>query len=297
MKVIRPASLDEAAQFAAEAGAALMAGGCEFKQLLSESQPAALILLGDIPDLLEFDAHPKKGLVIGGSVKLCDIANNLWIAKRWAALHEAAEQLMPPQIRHTGTVVGNLCAGLAHYDMATALIALRARLLIYRHSAFAEIALRDFYLTNGQPDLRPGDIVVKVLAEPPVPDAGSAFRKILKIQRHVNDLPKVSAAAYVALDAKAQTIVDATVAIGCCGASPIRVDTAEKALIGSPAQHSSYAGAGKIAAAAAGSLTEITSLEQTRRRLVEILVRDSIEQAASRARSKHDPFEDARDLV
>jgi CO/xanthine dehydrogenase FAD-binding subunit len=41
MKVIRPASLDEAAQFAAEAGAVLMAGGCEFKQLLPESQPAA----------------------------------------------------------------------------------------------------------------------------------------------------------------------------------------------------------------------------------------------------------------
>ena len=179
MKVIRPASLDEAAQFAAEAGAALMAGGCEFKQLLPESQPAALILLGDIPDLLEFDAHPKKGLVIGGSVKLCDIANNLWIAKRWAALHEAAEQLMPPQIRHTGTVVGNLCAGVAHYDMATALIALRARLLIYRHSAFAEIALRDFYLTNGQPDLRPGDIQLR-----PARGAGHHDRGTQRAQRN-----------------------------------------------------------------------------------------------------------------
>jgi CO/xanthine dehydrogenase FAD-binding subunit len=294
-----PTSLQDASRAAALTGAVVFAGGCELALRLrsNRSTPTVLVNLAGLKQLATFDAHPKKGLQIGGLVKIRDVANHLWIAKRWAALHEAAEQLMPPQIRHMGTVVGNLCAGIPYYDMAVALTALRAEARIYRKGELFSCALPDFYLGSGETALQPGDIVVDIMARPPSPDAGSAFRKIWKIRRHLGDAPKISAASYVALDPPGKIVVDATVVIGACGNSPIRVAAAEVALIGAPASHETYARAGRIAAGAFTDLTDISWLENQRRQIVGVLARDVVEQAASRARSKHNPFDDINALI
>ncbi len=294
-----PTTLRDASRIAAETGSVLLAGGCELALLLrtGHGSPRTMTDLRGLNQLAAFDAHPKKGLRIGGLVKIRDIANHLWIAKRWAALHEAAEQLMPPQIRNMGTVVGNICAGVPHYDLAVALTALRADVRIFRNGDLELRALHDLYLESGKAALAPGDIVVDIVAAAPTPDSGSAFRKLSKLRRHESDMPKTSAASYLALDPAGRIVIDATVVIGACGNSPIRVAEAERALIGAPASHESYARAGRIAAGAFEDLTDIVWLERQRRETVNILARDAVEQAASRARSKHNPFDDAAALI
>src|SRR4051794_2268951 len=96
---LRPVSLVDAARMASEPGATVVAGGCEVAMRLRAGapRPDRLIALSDIAGMGRLTAHPKIGLSIGPLVRMDAIANHLWVAKRWAALHEAVEQVPSPQ--------------------------------------------------------------------------------------------------------------------------------------------------------------------------------------------------------
>jgi xanthine dehydrogenase YagS FAD-binding subunit len=53
-------------------------------------------------------ATPDGGLKIGAAVKICDLADHAQAAKLYPALTQAAAHVGSPQIRHQGTVGGNL---------------------------------------------------------------------------------------------------------------------------------------------------------------------------------------------
>lgn len=296
---LQPRTLADASKFAAQDGTVLIAGGCELagRRDQSASRFDTFVNLRNIAGLRPLDAHPKKGLRIGALTTVGEVSNHLWVAKRWAALHEATEQFSSPQARNTATIVGNVCAGHPCYDMATALLALRANLQIFNGTAVSTVELSAFYHGSGRPKLVPGDVVTSIGAPPPEPDAGSAFRKVRLMRRQPHDIPIFSAAAYIALDPKGTTIMDATVALGGCAPAPQLVVDAAIHLVGMPAIPETFEQAGQVAAASLAASIGTGALVDYKRRLARPLVRDVIEQAVSRARSKHDPFEDASDLL
>jgi len=290
---LRPGSLVEAARMAGEPGSAIVAGGCEIARGLRVGVKfARLIALSDVEGVDRLVAHPKTGLSIGPLVRLDAIANHLWIAKRWAALHEAVEQVQPPQIRHTATVIGNLCCGRPDYDLMPALMALGAAARAVSPSGDdIRCNLDELYDGGGKFMLPRGTIVREIFVRPPSPDAGSAFRKIM-----VTDTP-LSAAAYVALDADASSIEQATLVLGGCLPAPVHISVAESSLRGAPARTASYEQAGRLAAdGLRNSGVRLANLELWVR-LAAVLARDTFEQAASRARSKHNPFDDAQSML
>lgn len=296
---LQPRTLADASKFAAQDGAVLIAGGCELagRRDRSARPIRTFVDLRRIAGLSPLDAHPKKGLRIGALTTVGEVSNHLWVAKRWAALHEATEQFSSPQARNTATIVGNVCVGDPCYDMATALLALGANLRIFKDFSISTVKLSAFCDGTGQPGLAPGDVVISIDAPPPEPDAGSAFRKVRLTRRHPGDIPIFSAAAYIALDQKGTTVLDAAVAIGGCGSAPQLVVDAGGHLRGMPAMPETFEQAGQVAAASLSASIGTGLLADYKRRLARPLVRDVIEQAVSRARSKHDPFEDASDLL
>ncbi len=291
-----PRTLAEASSLAGEHGAVLVAGGCEIAAQRERPplQSRTLVDLRTVGELPPLFAHPKKGLRIGALTTIAQTSNHLWVAKRWAALHEATEQFASPQARNTATVVGNICAGDPRYDLATALLALRADVRIYRRSAILTVGLNEFYRSSGDPVLDLGDIVTGISAPPQQPDAGSAFRKLQLMQRHADDIPKVSIAAAIALDPAGASIVDATVAMGGNTRAPLRLADVESHLLGKPPSAGTFEQAGQITA---DTLRDIDCIAPFKLRLARALVRDVVEQAVSRARSRHDPFEDASELL
>lgn len=293
---VQPDNIEEALALSREPRTRLFAGGCEL--VLSMRRGAVrydrLVSIMRIPGLNRFTAHPKLGAEIGAQVLIRQLAHHIWIAKRWAALHEAIAQLHPPHIMNMGTLVGNICAAIPYYDLPTALFAHRATLRVDGDGGRRELPIEKFYLGLRATALAPGQMVVSVLLPPPPADAGSAFKKIYKARRRSDDLHKINAAAYVALDAAKETIVDATLVIGSVGASPVRIAAAEAALIGSSADSIAYERAADMAVEAIAPLTDVEWIEEIRSEWIRVLARDVLEQAASRARSRHDPAEDAQ---
>lgn len=291
---LRPHSLAEAARMAFEPGAVVVAGGCEVAMSLRAGvvRPDRLIALSDIAGADRLTAHPKIGLSIAPLVRIDAIANHLWVAKRWAALHEAVEQMLLPQIRQMATVVGNVCCGRPDYDLMPALMALGATArAVLPNGDTVSLKLDDLYDHAGRFSLGRGTIVREIFVQPPSPDAGSAFRKIV-----VADKPLI-AAAYVALSADANSIEQATLVLGGCLPAPLHISAAESLLRGAPARTASYERAGREAAESLRTLDTPLADRELRIRLAAVLARDSLEQAASRARSKHNPFDDAESML
>jgi carbon-monoxide dehydrogenase medium subunit len=289
-----PTSLQEAQDLVAGDGAKFISGGCELVLSMRRGavRPQRIVSLSKVEGLDGFSCHPKIGLEAGAQVTLRTLANDIWVAKRWAALHEAIDQLHPPHIANMGTVIGNLCCATPYYDIPTALLALRAELTLEGPAGERKLPLGAFYLAPGKTAVKPQEVVTKLTTPPPDADGASAFRKIYRTQRRHDDLHKINAAAYVVLDTDKDVVTDATVVIGSWDFRPVRSEKAEKALAGAPATTDSYVNAAEIAVREMKLLTDIAWVEQVRAQHARVLVRDVLEQAASRARSKYDPAED-----
>src|SRR5689334_22524863 len=111
-----PASLAEAIslldpQDTANRRIRIMAGGqdllTEMKERLVE--PESVVNLKHIPGLDKLAWDAKTGLQIGALVKVSDVADSAEVKKRFPALAQAAGSVASPQIRHMGTMGGNLC--------------------------------------------------------------------------------------------------------------------------------------------------------------------------------------------
>jgi len=89
----------------------LMSGGqdllTEMKERLVE--PEAVVNLKHIPGLDRITYDAKTGLHIGALVKVADVAEDSIVRSRFPALSMAAGSIGSPQIRHAGTMGGNLC--------------------------------------------------------------------------------------------------------------------------------------------------------------------------------------------
>jgi len=89
----------------------IMAGGQDLLTEMKEHivEPEVVVNIKHIPGLDRLTYDPQKGLVIGALVKVSDVAESADVRKNFPALAMAAESVASPQIRHIGTMGGNLC--------------------------------------------------------------------------------------------------------------------------------------------------------------------------------------------
>ena len=94
----------------ADGGAAAIAGGADLLGEMKEgiAAPATLVDISKL-GLDEMSVGADGAASIGGMVTLARIAANDEIARRYAALSQAAASVATPQIRNAGTLGGNLC--------------------------------------------------------------------------------------------------------------------------------------------------------------------------------------------
>jgi len=89
----------------------LLAGG---QDLLTEMkarivEPEAVVNLKHIPGLNRLTYDPRTGLQIGALVTVAEVAESKAVLQHFPALAQAAGSVASPQIRHVGTMGGNLC--------------------------------------------------------------------------------------------------------------------------------------------------------------------------------------------
>jgi len=110
-KYVRPGSLDEAVRLAAADGARLHAGGTDLLGCLRDGVFGAdtLVSLTGCDTLRGVRETADGGLAIGALTPVSQVAEHPLVRERYPALAQGAAAVASPQLRHQGTLGGNLC--------------------------------------------------------------------------------------------------------------------------------------------------------------------------------------------
>jgi xanthine dehydrogenase small subunit len=240
-----PPDLDEALRFlAANPDATIVAGATDIGVRINKTQviPRKILDLNRVAEL-EGVAIENGELVIGSRAS-------------WTAIEEICEQAVPefykivslfgaPQIRHVGTIGGNIANASPIADSLPFLFVMGAMLELRSNRGSRQVNINDFYKGYKKFDLQPGELIAEVRV--PLP-AADELLKLYKVSRR-RDLDIASFTAAIRMRVDGDTIADAAIAFGAVGPTVIRARKTEDFLRGQPLDEETLRRAGEIAVA------------------------------------------------
>lgn len=189
----------------------------------------------------------------------------------------ACWEIGAPQIRNTGTIIGNLVTASPANDTIVPLIALKAQLNIMSRDGERRIALKDFYTGVRKHVLQPDELVTSVV----FPKMGSNQRGVyLKLGlRKAQAISLVNMAAI--LDLENGVIKDAQITLGAVAPTIIHASDAEAFLIGKELSEQTIEKAAELAQEAASPIDDIRGSAVYRNEITRVLVKRGLEQLKS----------------
>ena len=269
--VFIPGSIEEAVAFLADHPATAMpiAGGTDIlvDTRTGRSRPERLV---DLSGLRGFGGFELDGelLRLGALTRIRSIELDAELARRAAALVEAARVLGSVQIRTMATVGGNLCHATPSAEMPPALLVHEAVAEITGASGRYSTPLADFFVSPGRTILAPGDLLTSVRARVPSSTSGSCYLR--QTVRWSMDLAGVGVAASVHV--KEGAVSKASVALSAVAPVPMVVAGAEDAVVGTDLGSDVLAEAGRRAAQACAPISDARGTADYRREVVSVLV-------------------------
>lgn len=221
-----------------------------------------------------------RGVHIGAGVTMAQLAADTRLRRSYTALATAAGLLGSIQTRNMATVGGNLCNASPSADSAAPLLVFDAEAVIVGLEGERRVALRDFFVGPGQTVLRPGELLREVYLPPQPAPSGSAY--VRHIPRAAMDISVVGVAAALTLDDEGR-VRRARLALGAVAPTPLRVNSAERAIEGRGPEAAVFASAAELAAAAAQPVSDVRASAEFRRHLTEVLVRRALQAALEQA--------------
>jgi len=224
----KPKSLDEAISLLEKHGdkAKVMAGGSDLlvTMKLQGIQPKYLVDITGINELKGITLN-GKGLRIGATVLLNDLADSQLLQEKYVALFEAVCLMGTTQVQNIGTIGGNICTASPGADTAPPLLVHDARVEIASQSGKRTVPLDEFFTGVDQTVLSAKEVLTAILMPAPSPHTGTSF---IRISRTASDLAQLNAAvAVITEDGKCK---DARIALGAVAPTPIRARKAEAVL-------------------------------------------------------------------
>jgi carbon-monoxide dehydrogenase medium subunit len=235
-----------------------------------------LVSLARIPGLRYLIVD--RGLRIGALTSFRQIEKEAVIREKYTALYEAARSVTSVQIKHMGTLGGNLCNASPAADSAPALLVLAAEVKLATRKGERQVPVDQFFAGPGETILTTNELLIEVEVPEVLPGTGSAF---LKMGRISADLAKVSVAAMIVREG--EVIQGCRIAMGSVAKTPLRMLETERVLIGKEWNDDLIDRAGDHASQEIEPITDIRSTAGYRRELTKVLVRDALKIAWKRA--------------
>jgi xanthine dehydrogenase small subunit len=184
-----------------------------------------------------------------------------------------------PQIRHVGTLGGNIVNGSPIADSLPFLFVADAELELASVRGRRRVPITGFYRGYKQLDLRPDELLVGVRV--PLPAADEVLR-LVKVSRRLDlDISTLTAAVRLRLDG--DTIAAAAIALGGVGPVVLRLRDTEAWLVGRPFTERTCRQAGDRMAAEIAPLSDVRGSAAYRRQLARtVLVKVFLEHARGR---------------
>ena len=227
-------SVDEAVALLTQHGedARLIAGGHSLVPLLKLrfAQPAHLVDIRRIPNLAGI-REDGGTIVIGATTTHAQIERSELLQKRVPILPEAARQIGDPQVRNMGTIGGSVAHADPGADFPAVMLALDASFRATGRLGARTIPARDFFVGLLTTALEPNEVLTEIRIPAGARQSGAAYEK----RRHpASGYALIGVAAFIGLDG-ARAIHEARIAVTGGVGRAIRVEAAERALIGQAA--------------------------------------------------------------
>ena len=232
MSVLVAHSLDQVLDaYATDPRATLLAGGTDLMVEVNEGHrrfeggdDALVIALAGVPELAAFTVDTERRVIeLGAAVRWTDV-ERAPLADLLPALAEAARTVGSPQIRHAGTVGGNLATCSPAGDGLPVLAALDAVVHLASRGARRSLPVAEFMVGVKRTALVPGELIERI--DVPLLDGWQGYSKV----GVRNAMVIATASACVATDVPTRSI---RIALGSVGPTVLRCPAAETAAMSS----------------------------------------------------------------
>src|SRR5512143_565568 len=191
-----PRTIEEALSLLAghQGQAKVIAGGTDLLvwMKMERVSPRYVISISRVPALRYLITD--EGLRLGTLTTFREVEKHWLIPRKYTALFEAAKSVTSVQIKHMGTIGGNLCNASPAADSAPPLLAFGAKVRLADDQRERVLPLEEFFVGNGVTCLSPQEMLLEVQVPELSGPTGSAF---IKMARVAADLAKISIAAMV----------------------------------------------------------------------------------------------------
>ena len=284
-ELLEPKDLSGACSLLAEHGkkAKIIAGGQGLLPLLKHRQvtPQYVVSIKGLPSLDYID-NGNGNLRIGALTTHRAIEFSSLVKEKHPMLAGLERVLGDVQTRNWGTLVGNLCAATPTSDAAPALIALEAMAKIMSVKGEREIPLDGFFVDYLKTALAPDEICTEIQVPELPPHTGGAYHKE---RVRMTDSPIASVAAVVSLDDRLDTVTAARIVLQAVCPAPLRVQEAEKMLIGEKVQDRLVDEVAMVAAKTACPISDVYGSAEYKSEMVKIITRQVVAQAIKQAQA------------
>lgn len=227
-------TLEEACALKQEHGAdaRVLAGGQSLIPLMSSRRltPRVLIDIKRIPGLQDH-RRDNGTLVIGAALRQSRLHDDREIVSTLPLLGEAARHIGHLEIRHRGTVGGNLAHADPISELPAAAVAIGAEIVARGADGERRIPADEFFAGPRTTTLGDDEVVAEIRY--PVLPAGAGWG-FAEIARRQGDPAMATAVAILELDDEGG-VASASVTVGAVGARPQRAEAVEAALRGETA--------------------------------------------------------------
>jgi xanthine dehydrogenase small subunit len=196
-------------------------------------------------------SNDGKRIVCGARVTWAKLESV--VAERAPQFKEIISVFGSPQIRHAGTIGGNLINASPIADSIPFLYVCEAMLTLVSAVGERTVNINDFYTGYKQFDLQPGELLAKIEFE--LPDEMNNLRLYKITRRRDMDISTFTAAIY--LETSNDQIRNAKIAYGAVGPTVVRMEKTETFLVDKPFSLETIRQAGNIAVEEITPLTDV----------------------------------------
>lgn len=225
IEFVRSIELRSALEVRKKSAASILAGGTDLILMRGDTCEQTGSVL-DIKGITELSGVKRDGgsTVIGACTTL-DALGRLRIAGS-NAVADGAVLVGSWQTRCRGTIGGNICRASPAADTLCGLLVLRAKFDIASCNRRRFVDASDFFKGPGCTVLQSDEILIRII----LPDLRGRSSYVRFTYRRAMDLSVAGVALYVEMEGN--TCIDARVAVGACGPTPLLIPSAAAALRG-----------------------------------------------------------------
>jgi aerobic carbon-monoxide dehydrogenase medium subunit len=241
------------------------------------ARPAVLIDINPAAELNRIEMA-DGALTLGATARDSDIERAPWMAEaRWGLLRDVSRVVADPVVRQMATVVGSLCHNDPSGDWTATALAARASVVVRGPSGLRTVPIDEFLVDSFTTAVGEGEMALAVH----FPSDAGAAGSYQKVERKVGDFATAAAAVQIALNDDG-TIREAGVALAAAGPCAVRVDEAERLLVGQKPSADLLRAAGEAASRRSEPQADLRGSVDYKKNLAGVLVARGLRQALER---------------